>query len=69
MTTQPIQHERNLTARYLVIGTAIVAALVLVWLASGREIVPGVTERPLAPVWLTGTQSAGRLCWPAHDKT
>ncbi len=36
-------------ARCLVIGVVIMAALVLNWLVSGREIVPDVTEGPAGP--------------------
>ena len=52
MTEHPRQpNKRKTAACALVIGMATVAALTLglLWLASGREIVPGVITRPCRP--------------------
>jgi len=56
---------------FLLIGCVVVAALILAWLASGREFVPGVTERPLGTCvvdWHT-KRGALVLACPRQDMT
>lgn len=65
------QRKSILAACNLVIVAVIVAALVLAWLASGRDLVPGVTTRALGPCAVDWHAQYGALvlACPRHEKT
>jgi len=56
---------------FLLIGCVVVAVLILAWLASGRELVPGVTERPLGACVVDWHAKRGALvlACPRQDMT
>ena len=52
---------------FLLIGCVVVAVLILAWLASGRELVPGVTERPLGACVVDWHSKIGALVLGGYE--